>query len=64
MMYPFGSKYIGMFSKVHHRTGHEGSEGEWRNSSTLSLTSAVDGVVGQRQKPAALPPGKRCISVV
>jgi hypothetical protein len=29
--------------KVHPRTGHEGSEGEWRYSSTLSLNSALDG---------------------
>jgi hypothetical protein len=30
-------------------------------SSTLSLTSALDGVGGQRHAPAALPPGKtRC----
>jgi len=27
--------------------------------STLSLTSALDGVHGQRHAPAALPPGKR-----
>jgi len=27
-------------------------------SSTLSLTSALDGVGGQRQAPAALPPGQ------
>ena len=27
-------------------------------SSTLSLTSAVDGVGGKRHSPAALPPGK------
>ena len=27
-------------------------------SSTLSLTSALDGVGGQRHAPAALPPGK------
>jgi hypothetical protein len=26
-------------------------------SSTISLTSALDGVGGQRQAPAALPPG-------
>jgi hypothetical protein len=44
--------------KVHPRTGHEGPEGEHRYSSTLSLTSALDGVVGQRHAPAALPPGK------
>ena len=29
--------------KVHPRTGHEGPEGEQRCSSTLSLTSALDG---------------------
>jgi len=28
--------------KVHPRTGHEGPEGEWSYSSTLSLTSALD----------------------
>ena len=28
-------------------------------ASTLSLTSALDGVNGQRQAPVALPPGKR-----
>jgi len=40
------------------RTGHEGPEGEYKYSSTLSLTSALDGVDGQRHAPAALPPGK------
>jgi len=44
--------------KVHPRTGHEGPEGEERYSSNLSLTSALDGVGGQRHAPAALPPGK------
>jgi hypothetical protein len=44
--------------KVHPRTGHEGPEGEQRFSSTLSLTTALDGVGGQRHAPAALPPGK------
>jgi hypothetical protein len=29
--------------KVLPRTGHEGTEGEYRYSSTLSLTSALDG---------------------
>jgi hypothetical protein len=33
-------------------------EGEQRCSSTLSLTTALDGVGGQRHAPAALPPGK------
>jgi hypothetical protein len=44
--------------KVHPRTGHEGPEGEYRYSSTLSLTWALDGVGGQRHAPAALLPGK------
>jgi hypothetical protein len=34
-------------------------EVEWIYSSTLSLISALDGVDGKRQAPAALPPGKR-----
>ena len=46
-------------SKFHHRTGHEGPEEEYRHSSTLSLTSALDGVGSQRHAPAALPPGKK-----
>jgi hypothetical protein len=43
--------------KVHPRRGHEGPEGEYRYSSTLSLTSALDGVDGQRHASAALSPG-------
>ena len=44
--------------KVHPRTGHEGPEGEQNCSSTLPLTSALDGVGGQRHAPGALPPVK------
>jgi hypothetical protein len=44
--------------KVHPITGHEGPYGEYRYSSTLSLTSELDGVGGQRQAPATLPPEK------
>jgi hypothetical protein len=44
--------------KVYPITGHEGREGEWRYSAAVSLTSALDGVEGQRHAPAALPPGK------
>jgi hypothetical protein len=47
--------------KVHPRTGHEGPEGKQRDSSTLSLTSALDGVGSQRHAPAALPPGKEIL---
>ena len=45
--------------KVYSRTGHEGPEGEYRYSSTPSLTSALDGVDGKRHTPTALPPEKR-----
>jgi hypothetical protein len=41
--------------KIHPRTGHEGPEGEY--SSALCLTSALDGVGGQRHAHASLPPG-------
>ena len=50
-------KYKGK-GNVHPRTGHEGPEWEKRYSSALSLTSALDGVGGQRYGPAALPPEK------
>jgi len=44
--------------KVHSTIDHEGPEGEWRYRSTLSLTSALDGVGGQSYAPAAVPPEK------
>jgi hypothetical protein len=44
--------------KGHPITGHEGSDGEKRYTSTLYLISALDVVGGQRHAPAALPPGK------
>jgi hypothetical protein len=43
--------------KIHPRTGHEDAEGEQMYSSTLSSTSALEWVGGQRHVPAALPPG-------
>jgi hypothetical protein len=45
-------------SKVRPRTDYEGPKGKNSHSSTLSLTSALDGVNGQLHGPAALPPGK------
>ena len=36
-------------------TGNEGREREKRYSSTLYLTSVLDGMGGQRRAPAALP---------
>ena len=44
--------------KICPRTGHEGREGEYMYSFTLSLTWALDEVGGQRHDLAALPPGK------
>jgi hypothetical protein len=45
--------------KFHHpTTDHEGPEGEYMYVSTLSLTSALDGVGGQRYDPAAFTLGK------
>ena len=38
-------------------TCHEGTAGEQRHSCTLSLTSAIEGVGGQRHAPSALPSG-------
>ena len=52
-----GHRFV-WYSKVHPRTGHEGPDGEYKYSSTLSLTSALDGVGGQHHAPANLPPGK------
>jgi len=43
--------------KVQPRTNHEGSEEEKRYSSTLSLTSVLDGMGAQRHFPAAIPAG-------
>ena len=46
-------------ANFHIRTGHESPEGKKTYSSTLSLTSVLDGVDGQSHAPAALPPGKK-----
>jgi len=43
---------------VHPATSHVGPQGEQRYSYTLSLTSTVDGMNGQRHAPSATPPGK------
>jgi len=47
--------------KIHLRTGHEGPERE-KNSSTLSLTSALDGVGVHSYIPATLRHGpSKCV---
>jgi hypothetical protein len=38
--------------------GHDSPEGKQRYTSSLSLTSALNGVGGQRHAPVALPPGR------
>jgi hypothetical protein len=48
--------------KVGPATGHKDPEGEYRYGSTLSLTSALDGVGGQYHNLAALPSGKRPVT--
>jgi hypothetical protein len=49
----------GVKNKVHSITCHEDPEGKWRYSSTISLTSALEGVGDQRHAPVALTPGKK-----
>jgi hypothetical protein len=44
--------------KGHPATGYESPEGEWMYSSTVSLTSTLDGVGGQHHASAALLPGR------
>ena len=44
---------------VHPRTGHEGLDVEYRYSATLSLTSALDGICGQRHATAVIYPRER-----
>jgi hypothetical protein len=48
--------------KVHPRTGHEGPEVVLMYSSTLSLTSALDGV-GVKPRPGRFTPRKDPVSV-
>ena len=44
--------------KVKGKVHHEGSELEYKYSSTLSFASALDGVAVQRHAPAVLPTGE------
>ena len=51
-------------TEIHLRIGHEDSAQEYSYNSTLSLTSALVGVGGQRHAPAALPPAKDPVPIV
>jgi hypothetical protein len=50
--------------KGYPRTGHEGPEVEQRYSSTLSLTSALDGGGWSRPRPGRFTPGKDVVTIV
>jgi hypothetical protein len=45
--------------KLHPRTGHEGQQQEWKYSSTLSLTSALDGAGVSTPRSGRFKPGKK-----
>jgi hypothetical protein len=50
--------------KAHPITGHEGPEGEQRYSSTLSLTSSLDGDGWSAPRPGRFTPGNYTVPVV
>jgi len=50
--------------KVHPRTGHESPEGELSYSSTLSLTSALDGSSWSTPRPRRFTPEKGSVPIV
>jgi hypothetical protein len=49
---------------VHPRTGHEDPKGDYRYSSTLSLTSALDGGWWSKPQPGRFTPGKDPVPMV
>ena len=51
--------YVNLNVKVHPRTGHEDPKGEYSYSSTLSLTSVLDGVGWSTPRPGRFTPGRR-----
>ena len=50
--------------KVHPRTGHEDPVGEQRYSSTLSLTSALDGGGWSTPRVGRFTPGENAVPIV
>jgi hypothetical protein len=50
--------------KFHPRTGHEGPEGEQMCSSTLSLTSVLDGGGWSTPRPGRFTPGEDPVPIV
>jgi len=53
-----------LIGKINPITGHEGSEGEYRYSSTLSLTSALDGGWWSTLRPGRFTPEKDPVPIV
>jgi hypothetical protein len=56
--------YDGQKDKVHARTGHKGPEKELKYSSTLSLTSALDGDGWSAPRPGYFTPGNAPIPII
>ena len=50
--------------KGHPKTGREDPEGEYRYSSTLSLTSALHGGEWSTSRPGRFTPGKDTVPIV
>ena len=57
-------KHFSVGSKVHPRTGNEGPEGEKSYSSTLPLTSALEGSGWSTSCPGRATPGKDPVPIV
>jgi hypothetical protein len=63
-IYIYTYVYSKRYSTVHRRTGHEGPKREKSYSSTLSLSSALEGVGWSTPRPGRYPgerPGTPCI---
>ena len=53
-----------VYISVKGRCSHEGPEGEWRYSPTLSLTSVLDGGGWSAPRPGRFTPGKDPVPIV
>jgi hypothetical protein len=59
-----GTESVKGKGKVYPRAGHESPEGEEMYSSTLSLTSALDGGGWSTPRPGRFTPGKDPVPIV
>jgi len=60
----YEARYVIGKGKIYPRTGHEGPEGEYRYSSTLSLTLALDGIGWPTSRPGRFTYGKDPVPIV